>query len=165
MNRLSIDILNKLGEYFLGQLATGKKNYKYLDVQSVRKNYKKIYPLRRITNAFYYLSRRKYIQYKQIDGRQKFILTTQGAMQYFKYCELVTDKLVGKNKSSIVIIEAPENKREVRDFLRRRLTENKFTKIGRGVYVSEYKLNSNLGLFSKLNNLEEFLYFGEFKSF
>lgn len=165
MNKITVDILNLLGGNVLEQLNNKKSKKKYLDVDTVRHKLKEHYQFRRVTNAFYYLARRKYIQYKQEDGHQKLVLTTQGAMQYIKYCDLTNNVKLTGNKQSLVVVEVPENMREIRDFLRRRLTKCGFSRISRGVYVSRYKLSPNLKLMSRLYGLEKSLFFGEFKKF
>jgi|GEM_PF-1227176 len=162
MNNLSIEILKQLGAFFLKQVDSSQKEIQYLEVKQVQKLYNKQYPARRVTNALYYLLRRKYIQYKKNNGTKKFVLTTQGAMQYFKYCKFVTDIKLKEGVLSLVIIEAPEDRRDLRDFLRRRLKDSGFNRIGRGVYVSDYKIGLELGLFSKLYKLNDIVYFGEF---
>lgn len=163
MKKLSKEILNYIGEYFLSQVGTRTKKHTYLGVETVRKYYAKDYSVRQLTNALHYLRRRKYIQYKQDGTDRQFVLTTQGAMRFFIYCDFVTKQKVGDGKMSLVVVEAPEEKRAVRDFLRRRLTQSGFKKISRGVYLSEYRLNANLSLYSKLYGLKDIMYAGEFK--
>lgn len=144
------------------QKTKGKK-YNYQDINDIRKNLKdQGFESRSIVNAIYYLQYRKYISLSGTSGARKVILTTKGGLQYIKYCPLTTAKILKKPHKSIVILSIPEDKRDLRDFLRRRLTENQFRPFSGSVYESNYQISSNFVFLVRFLGLRGLVELGEF---
>lgn len=164
MINISKDILTRLGESVVKYWAGDKsKQFNYQQLNSFRKKIADSGVARRdIDNAFQYLRRRKYISINSFEKKKTIVLTAKGAAQYAKYCTLCGNKR-RDNKLTLVCFEIPEQKRELRDFVRRRLQENGFILTGRGVYLSTHKINNNFKFMIHLYGLEKFIMWGEYK--
>ena len=164
MINISKDILNMLGESVVKYWSSeNKKDFKYIKIDEIKKGkYTTSNEKRDINNALQYLKRRKYITIKKTENSKLVILTAKGAEQYTKYCNLVGAKRKGHNLT-LVVLEIPEKKRELRDFVRRRLQENGFLLSGRGVYLSTHKINNNFKFMIHLFGLEKNIMWGEYK--
>lgn len=162
--KLTKEILIALGTSVVKQLSNKKgQGFSYLSIKGLRNAlYKKGYNQREVANSLYYLKLRKYIN---TDGGRdsQVALTTKGAIQYCKYCSLSSDKKLAEGYISIVVLEIPEQKRDLRDFLRRRLIESGFELFGRGVYTSRtLSINSeNLAFVLRLFALEKVVLWGQ----
>lgn len=165
MNRLSEKILVKLGESVV--------NYWYKKQNNKIYNYHKLIDIRRrlinnssssrdFTNAIYYLQKRKYISFIGDGSGRKIVLTTKGGLQYIKYCSLVGRKILNYGKKSLIIIDVPEHRREIRDFLRKRLIKNGFRPASSNVYISGYRISRNFIFLVRLLEVKDFVTWGEF---
>lgn len=165
MINISKEILTTLGESVVKYWAGDKsKQFKYQHLNGLKSKIADSgVACRDVDNAFQYLRRRKYISIKIIDKKKNVVLTAKGAAQYAKYCNLCGEKR-RDNKLTLVCFEIPEQKRELRDFVRRRLQENGFILTGRGVYLSTNKINNNFKFMVHLYGLEKFIMWGEYKS-
>lgn len=164
MKDISKDFLGILGESVVKHLVKNvDKQYTYLTKNKIReKLFKAGYGTRSVNNVFYYLFTRKYI--KKNDG-DSVALTARGAQYFAKTCPLLTQKKLKEGYVSIVVVEIPEEKREIRDFLRRRLSIAGFFKLGRGVYVSEKEISPNFSFLVRLYGLGSFVLWGKLQRY
>ncbi len=123
------------------------------------------YSKRQIANAYYYLKKRKYIKLRQdIAGRTTIALTLLGAMRYLKKFPLTAqDKKLPRGTKSIIILNIPETRRSLRDFLRHKLSRDKFAHPARGLYISDFQLCTHMAQFAEVLKLKNYLIWGEFK--
>ncbi len=165
MQKYTKEILLLLGESVVSHWSkNGRgKEYQYLTLASLRKKLGTGENGRSLANSLHYLNKRKYISYIGNTAERKLALTTKGAMQYVKYCSLVSTIKYSEDKQTLVSVEVPEKKRELRDLLRRRLLESGFELGGRGVYLSRHKLSSNFSFLVKVFGLEDHVHWGEYR--
>lgn len=164
MNRLSEKILIDLGESVVSYWYKKPKNksFNYHKLKNIRtKIVDNSNSSRNFTNAIYYLYSRKYVSFMGSVSSRKVVLTARGGLQYIKYCSLKGRKILSHNKKSMIITDVPEDKREIRDFLRKRLVKNGFRSAASNVYISDFSINRNFIFLVYLLGVKDFVTWGE----
>jgi DNA-binding transcriptional regulator PaaX len=167
MINASQKILITIGEQVVRHWRKGKERaeYRYPSQGELRELLIKMkFTARQSNNALHYLYRRGYLLKITAPKEDKSIikLTAKGAMQFLKYCPLVTNEKLGEGDLSIVVLEIPEASRQIRDFLRHRLTDNGFRALSGGVYVCDRVVHDNFAFLIYLYKLKERVSWGRF---
>lgn len=167
MSNASQRILITVGEQVVRHWRKGKEkeDYRYPNQGELRSLLtKQRFTSRQGNNALHYLYRRGYLIKIDAPRDDKSIikLTAKGAMQFLKYCPLITDEKLRDGDLSIVVLEIPESSRQIRDFLRHRLTDNGFKALSGGVYVCDRAIHDNFAFLIFLYKLKDRVTWGRF---
>lgn len=95
-----------------------------------------------VSRAFWELEKQGLVKkIKKEKKRVEYVLTDLGRAKSLKYVYGRKQKIERKDGlSTIVIFDISEEKKRVRDFLRRLLTQNGFTLFQESIFISRYKL-------------------------
>ena len=155
----------KIIRHLVNQQPLGE--YSYPTLSRCRRHLKTLgYNHRQTANALYYLKKRKYIRLRQDTkpSAAAIILTLSGTIRFLKEYPLVdSQRTILPAKRNLVIVAVPESKRQVRDFLRLKLTRDGFALVARGIYSTNHPFSPHIRFFVELLNLQSYVLWGEFR--
>ena len=168
MKNPTTKVLILLGQKVAKHLASGDDDgdFQYPTLREIKKFLKMggAAEGRLISNALYYLKKRKYIKILESAGLDpKIALTVLGTRQFLKYCPLTEKRFARRGSSNLVILSVPEEERHYRDFLRKKLLNEGFVLLNNGVYGTNQKLSPYLPFMVKILRLEKYVVWGEFR--
>jgi DNA-binding transcriptional regulator PaaX len=131
---------------------------KYLEKNSRRKN--KFFNPQKLSQALYYLKKRKLIEIKEKGGKTIVLLTEKGKKRKFQYdlnnMEIPKPKNWDK-KWQLLMFDIPENKKFVREALRNKLKDLGFLQFQKSVWIYPYSCENEIDFITEYFSIGPYL--------